>query len=80
MPMAALLIYLDTWDDYKRRGPDPLVYVRDYVVEPTGAKVIVEWGNSEALEKERMKYQAFKRALRNKPFPLKITVRMADTA
>ncbi len=77
MPMAALLIYLDTWDDYRRKGPEPLIFVRDYTVNARGASVTVEWADSESLEKEKVKYRAFKSALRAKPFQLKITARMA---
>jgi hypothetical protein len=78
MPMAALLIYLDTWDDYRRRGPDPLIFVRKYAVDAHGARVTVEWGDSQAFEKEKVKYHAFKSALRSKAFPLKIFPRMAS--
>lgn len=78
MPMAALLIYLDTWDDYRRRGSDPLVFVRDYAVDARGARVTIEWGDSRAFEREKVKYEAFKSALRSKGLPLKIIPRMAS--
>jgi hypothetical protein len=77
MPMAALLIYLDTWDDYMRKGPEPMIFVRKYVVDSQGATVTVEWADSESLEKEKLKYRAFKSALREKPFELRISARMA---
>ena len=77
-PLAALLIYLDTWDDYKRKGPNSLIYVRDYVVDDSGARVTVEWADSAALEKEKIKYEAFKTALLPGPFSLTIDAHMAE--
>ena len=77
MPMAALLIYLDTWDDYRRKGPEPTIFVRDYVVDSRGASVTVEWADSESLDREKLKYRAFRSALCEKPFRLKISARMA---
>ena len=61
--MAALLIYLDTWDDYRRKGPEPLIFVRNYVVDTRGASVTVEWADSQ-LGKEKLKYRKFKSAMR----------------
>ncbi len=60
MPMTALLIYLDTWDDYRRRGRKPTIFVRDYTVDAQGATVTVEWADSESLGREQLKYRAFK--------------------
>lgn len=77
IPMAALLIYLDTWDDYKRTGPDPTIYVSDYVVDSHGARVTIDWADSTSLEQEQPKYKAFQSALRKKPFPMTIKPRMA---
>jgi hypothetical protein len=77
MPMAALLIYLDTWDDYRRKGPDPQIFIRKYAVTARGASVTVEWGDSQSFEKEKLKYRKFKSAVRDKPFRLTIFSRMA---
>ncbi len=77
MPMAALLIYLDTWDDYKRKGIDPTISVSEYVVDSDGARVTIDWADSGSLEKEQIKYAAFDSALRNKPFSMTIKPRMA---
>ena len=77
MPMAALLIYLDTWDDYKRKAGQGIISVRSYIVNENGATVTIEWGDSEALEKEKIKYEAFKDALQDFPFRLEIRPQMA---
>lgn len=76
-PLTALLIYLDTWDDYKRKGTGPTIYVRDYVIDSQGASVTVEWADSKSLDKEKLKYRKFKSALCEKPFNLKISASMA---
>jgi len=78
LPLAALLIYVDTWDDYKRKDGDPCIYVRDYTVDGRGARVRIEWGDSEQLEKEKIKYNEFRLALKRRPFSLKIEADMAD--
>lgn len=78
LPMAALLIYLDTWDDYRRREGQVPVLVRDYSVNAEGVHVTIEWGDSQAYEKERIKYDAFKRALKNGEFSLIIEAKMAN--
>jgi hypothetical protein len=78
IPMAALLIYLDTWDDYRRRGQEQRIFMRTYAVGRNGASVVVEWGDSEELQNEEIKYRAFKKALKNPPFSLKISARMAS--
>jgi len=74
LPMAALLVYLDTWDDYKRKGPEPVIYVRDYSVTAQGVRVQIDWGDSGAYEAEKckIKYAAFKEAVAPLPFPMEI--------
>ena len=76
LPLAALLIYLDTWDDYKRKADGPEIYVEKYNVNGDGAQVVVKWGDSECLEKEEIKYREFKKALDNRTFELTIDARM----
>lgn len=76
LPLAALLIYLDTWDDYKRKESGSLIYVKDYKVNSKGAEVVVEWGDSELLGNERKKYREYEKALVQSPFPLIIKVGM----
>ena len=76
LPMAALLVYLDTWDDYKRKGPEPVIYVKDYAVTSRGVRVEVVWGDSAAYEAEKIKYAAFKKAVEPLPFPMEIRTNM----
>jgi hypothetical protein len=79
LPMAALLIYIDTWDNYKRRGPEPLIFIKEYLVNPQGAFVKIEWGDSNLMEKEKIGYIAYKKALTNLLFKLEIKYGLAGT-
>jgi hypothetical protein len=79
LPMAALLIYIDTWDNYKRKGGDPLTYVKDYLVDDKGACVKVEWGDRNLMKKDEIGYIAYKSALENLLFALDIKYGMAGT-
>jgi hypothetical protein len=72
LPMAALLVYLDTWDDYRRKGGISDIRIRDYALSPAGVRVEIEWGDAGAYEKEKIKYEAFDKAMRNEPFGLNI--------
>lgn len=80
LPLAALLIYLDTWDDYKRKPDGPDIHVDAYNVNARGAHVVVKWGDSEQLEKEEIKYREFRRALHNRTFGLTIDAQMISRA
>jgi hypothetical protein len=75
LPLAALLVFLDTWDDYKRKEDQEFPGIVDYIVDAQGACVTVEWGRSDLLEKERGKYKAFEENVVNKPFAMKIAPR-----
>ncbi len=73
LPMAALLIYIDTWDNYKRKGDvDPLTYIRSYIVNTKGACVHVEWGNSSEMKDGTVGYELYQDALENLAFALDI--------
>ncbi len=71
-PLAAILIYIDTWDDYKRKAEDPVVSIADYQIDSKGARVFVEWENEVALHGQDRKYESFKKALTGGPPYLKI--------
>ena len=79
LPMAAILIYIDTWDDYKRKEGESLIHIKDYKVDSRGARVIIEWGDSSLLESHRIQYTEFEKALTERPFSLTIKVIMTDT-
>ena len=79
LPMAALLIYIDTWDNYKRQGPDPLTYIREYCIVSEGVCVKVERGDLSLMKKNEVGYKAYKSALKNLLFKLDIIYGMAGT-
>jgi len=71
-PLAAILIYIDTWDDYKRRPGDPVVAIAKYEVNSKGARVVVEWENAAALQDQDQKYKSFRESLTGGPPSLRI--------
>jgi hypothetical protein len=77
LPMAALLIYIDTWDNYKRRNEDPLTYIKEYSVDSRGACVKVEWGDLDLMKKDEIGYIEYRKALKNLLFALDIKYGMA---
>lgn len=77
-PIAALLIYLDTWDDYKRKEPYADIFIKEYKIDEKGAEVYIEWGDSIQFENEKKKYASFKKSLREKTFEMEISARMAE--
>lgn len=79
LPMAALLIYIDTWDNYKRRGSDPLTFIKEYIVNSQGALVKIEWGDSDLMEKDKIGYMAYKKAITNLLFKLDLKYGLAGT-
>ncbi|MBN1359204.1 MAG: hypothetical protein JW993_01365 [Sedimentisphaerales bacterium] len=76
IPMAALLIFIDTWDDFKRKGQMSPITVESFVVSETGVRVTVRWLKAGEYEIEKIKYSAFKRALKNKMFDMSIAVKV----
>lgn len=74
-PLAAILIYIDTWDDYKRKPGDPVFSVLEYEINSKGARVVVEWENTAALREQDQKYRSFLKALTGGPPNLRIEPR-----
>ena len=74
LPLAAVLVYLDTWDDYKRKGRDPMIHIDKYQVTRTGATVVVQWANDAQFEREKapIKYSKLKEAIKNRVCGLQI--------
>ncbi len=66
-PLAALLIYIDTWDDYRRKVGDPDITIVEYEVNSEGARVVVEWENAAALQNQEKKYNSFRESIRGGP-------------
>lgn len=77
-PLGALLIFIDTWDDFKRKGPMSPISVESFTVGDTGVRVEVKWLKAEDYEREKIKYTAFKKALKNRKFGMSIDVEVAS--
>jgi hypothetical protein len=58
-PLAALLIYLDTWDDYRRKE-GMVMDVVCFDLAPTHATVRVQWSDPEMAAREMVKYEAYR--------------------
>jgi len=80
IPMAALLIFIDTWDDFKRKGILSPISIESFTVNDKGVSVTVRWLKAEEYEKEKIKYAAFRKALRNKRFDMDINVKVANAS
>jgi hypothetical protein len=78
IPMAALLVFVDTWDDFKRKGPVSSIMVDSFTINDTGVSVTVRWLKADEYEKEKIKYHAFKKALKNCMFDMNIDVKVVS--
>lgn len=79
LPMAALLIYIDTWDNYKRKDDaDPLTYIRSYIVNTEGACVQVEWGDSSEMKDGTVGYELYQDEIENLAFALDINYGLVE--
>lgn len=76
LPLGAILIFLDTWDDYKRKPGPAAMRIDKYTVDGHRAEVAVSWARSEDYEKEKIKYDAFPAILENAfiKFDIKVSV------
>ena len=74
LPLAAILVYLDTWDDYKRKDGDPMIHIDRYRANQTGAAVNVKWASDAQFEREkaRIKYDKLKEAIKNRVCSLRV--------
>lgn len=55
IPMAALLIFIDTWDDFKRRDTVSPISVESFSFDARSVSVRVRWHSAEDYEKEKIK-------------------------
>jgi hypothetical protein len=72
-PLPALLIYIDTWDDYKRakgRG----VSIDEIAFDANGVTVQVTWSDPKAYRNDRIKYDSFRENVIFDDISLKIRV------
>ena len=72
-PLAALLAFIDTWDDYKRHNSDMNMCIKKFDISDNTVNIEVVWGDSSLYEKEVTKYKAFKKYYRDKVFNMKIS-------
>lgn len=78
LPLAGVLIFLDTWDDYKRKGTTSPICVHRFEIEPTFVEVCVQWASRDEFEKAKgpIKYAALDEALRS-TVPMRIRTSVA---
>lgn len=58
-PLAALLIYIDTWDDYKRTK-EREVSIDEILFKDNEVTVQVTWANKKAYVNDKIKYDSFR--------------------
>lgn len=59
-PLASLLIYIDTWDDYKR-GTDQKITIDNIVFQNDEVTVYLTWHRTDEYLDEKLKYDSFQR-------------------
>ncbi|MBU0477835.1 hypothetical protein KKC91_04625 [bacterium] len=72
-PLAALLIYIDTWDDYKRED-EQKVTIDNIVFQNNEVIVYLTWHKTNEYLDERLKYDSFERNVLFSDLKLKIKV------
>lgn len=76
-PMAGLLVYIDTWDDFRRIHDKARINITDFRVDQDGVSVDIEWDSGAEYQNELRKYIAFEKAITKSPFEYKINARVA---
>ncbi len=79
IPLAALLVFLDTWDDFRRSGDRARVYVRDYTVERGQVSVSLDWEDGTDLKHEEVKFSAFREAIIDSPISYTIDPKVSSS-
>jgi hypothetical protein len=79
LPMAALLVYIDTWDNYKRHGDEPTIFIKAYTVDSGSVCVKIEWGDSELLKDAEVGYVEYRKNIENLLFGLDIEYGLVGT-
>lgn len=72
-PFATLLIYIDTWDDYKR-GQDEKITIEKFEINSKEVTVYLTWHEQKEYLKEKLKYDSFERNVLFSEIRLKIEV------
>lgn len=72
-PLAALLIYIDIWDDYKRNKEDKIT-IDKLNFDDSGVTVYLTWYKNNEYLDEKLKYASFERNVLFSDLKLKIEV------
>jgi len=72
-PLASLLIYIDTWDDYKR-GTDQKITIDNIAFQKDEVTVYLTWHNTDEYLDEKLKYDSFERNVLFSDLKLKVEV------
>ena len=72
-PMASLLIFIDTWDDYKRDGEEK-ISIDKLVMDNNQVIVYLTWHKNKDYLDEKLKYDSFERNVIFSDLKLKIEV------
>jgi hypothetical protein len=72
-PFASLLIYIDTWDDYKR-GKDEKITINKFDLSDKEVTIYLTWHKQEEYLREKLKYDSFERNVLFNGLKLKIEV------
>jgi hypothetical protein len=72
MPLAALLVFADSWDDYRRNGEPCKMVLQEFTIDDSGVKIVVRWLDNDSYVKEIDKYQSIKKNIKKKPFKMEI--------
>ena len=78
LPLASLLIFIDTWDDFRRSGSGARIHVADYSLEDSMVSVTVNWADPIALKNEEVKFEAFENAIRDSEIDYRIVPQAVD--
>jgi len=73
-PLTALLIYLDTWDDYKREEGKDKISIDKFIITDDSVKVCLTWHNGGEYLDEKIKYDSFERNVLFSDFRLEIAI------
>lgn len=72
-PMASLLIFIDTWDDYKRDGEEK-ISIDKLAMDNNQVTVYLTWHKNKDYLDEKLKYDSFERNVLFSDLKLKIEV------
>ena len=75
-PLAALLIYIDTWDDFRREGEKDKISIDSILFKRSQCIINITWYEKNEYLEEKAKYESFKKNVRSKA--LKLVIRISN--